>query len=200
MNNGTNGSGPTGFHFGFAQRGDTVTIAKGRKAPIGTVGEVIWKGESNYGTRVGVKDATGTVHWTASSNVVVTSRPAPPPAFVGRFAKGDAVRRVSDGKKGKVFWTGPDFKNPGQGRFGVRWAGAKSGEFVAEVDITEWTTKAKPVAKAAPKVLSAEEQYEADYQAAGGGDEGHNEDAHDYIHDYIDVAPVDGGGSVAGCA
>jgi hypothetical protein len=54
-------------------KGDTVTVVKGRKVPIGVTGTVIWVGESSFGytvtTRIGVKDAAGTVHWTAASNV-----------------------------------------------------------------------------------------------------------------------------------
>lgn len=62
-------------------KGKTVKFVKGRKVPKGTVGEVIWFGEGKkygygYGPapkRVGVKDAAGTVHWSAASNVAVVS-------------------------------------------------------------------------------------------------------------------------------
>ncbi len=188
--------------FGCAVKGDTVVVVKGRKVPKGTTGVVIWQGIGQYGTRVGVKDAAGVVHWTASSNVDVTDRPAPPPPFVGVFAKGDAVRRVSDGKKGKVFWAGEDKKDPSKGRFGVRWAGDKSGEFVAQDDITAWASaKAAPVATASAAVAtpatawgvpvtgnSDPADYDAEYeaeraaiQAEEGGDEGHDEAAHDFV-------------------
>jgi len=68
------------------RKGRTVKVVKGRKVPVGTVGTVIWYGEGkNFGPvpryrggwsttapmRVGVKDAAGTVHWTAASNVEV---------------------------------------------------------------------------------------------------------------------------------
>jgi hypothetical protein len=59
-------------------RGKTVKVVRGRKVPRGFVGEVIWYGEGKkygyYGSaplRVGVKDATGTVHWTDAKNVEV---------------------------------------------------------------------------------------------------------------------------------
>jgi hypothetical protein len=74
-------------------RGLTVKVVKGRKVPKGTTGTVIWVGEGKYfgptprykssawstagALRVGVKDAEGTVHWTAASNVEVLD-PAEP--------------------------------------------------------------------------------------------------------------------------
>lgn len=61
-------------------KGKTVTVVKGRKVPKGTTGEVIWVGAGKaYGyydrpsDRLGVKDAAGTVHWTAASNVEVVN-------------------------------------------------------------------------------------------------------------------------------
>ena len=53
----------------FALKGQTVTVVKGRKVPVGTTGEVFWVGEGKYGWRVGIKDAEGEVHWTAVTNV-----------------------------------------------------------------------------------------------------------------------------------
>ena len=53
------------------RKGATAEVFKGRKVAVGTRGTVIWMGESFYGTRVGLKDASGTVHWTAESNVRV---------------------------------------------------------------------------------------------------------------------------------
>jgi len=69
-------------------KGDQVRVVKGRKVPIGTAGIVIWKGEQSYGqsyprhgfahgpgfygqhvTRIGIKDAAGTVSWTSITNV-----------------------------------------------------------------------------------------------------------------------------------
>lgn len=68
------------------KRGRRVRVVRGRKVPRGTEGEVIWYGAGkNFGPvpryrggwstaapmRVGIKDAAGTVHWTAASNVEV---------------------------------------------------------------------------------------------------------------------------------
>lgn len=50
-------------------QGALCRVVKGRKVPKGLVGECFWIGESAYGTRVGLKDEHGTVHWTAASNV-----------------------------------------------------------------------------------------------------------------------------------
>jgi hypothetical protein len=62
-------------------------VVKGRKVAKGTEGTVIWVGEGKYygpvpryrstawstkgALRIGLKDAEGTVHWTAASNVEV---------------------------------------------------------------------------------------------------------------------------------
>lgn len=54
-------------------KGKDVTVVKGRKVPIGTTGNVFWLGQTQYGWRVGLKDANGTTHWTALSNVAVTN-------------------------------------------------------------------------------------------------------------------------------
>ncbi len=60
--------------------GKTATVVKGRKVAKGTTGTIIWVGAgksySYYDrgtTRVGLKDAAGTVHWTAASNVEVVN-------------------------------------------------------------------------------------------------------------------------------
>ena len=58
----------------------TVKVVKGRKVPIGTVGECFWmdaKCYSRYGdpwgiyTRVmiGIKDESGSIYWTALDNI-----------------------------------------------------------------------------------------------------------------------------------
>ena len=64
------------------ERGAVVRVVRGRKVPLGTVGDVIWVGFGRYGARVGVKDADGVVHWTARSNVALEAvnvlMPAPP--------------------------------------------------------------------------------------------------------------------------
>lgn len=52
-------------------KGVTAEVVKGRKVAKGTTGVVIWIGNGQYGERVGLKDADGNVHWTASSNVEV---------------------------------------------------------------------------------------------------------------------------------
>jgi hypothetical protein len=52
-------------------RGKMLKVFKGRKVPVGTTGECFWIGESRWGKRVGIKDAAGTVHWTAIDNVAV---------------------------------------------------------------------------------------------------------------------------------
>jgi hypothetical protein len=49
-------------------KGKLAKVVKGRKVPKGTTGTVIWMGAGNFGTRLGLKDAEGTVHWTAASN------------------------------------------------------------------------------------------------------------------------------------
>jgi hypothetical protein len=63
----------------------TVKVVKGRKVPIGTVGECFWMGgydNSKYGdpwgiyttVRIGIKDDDGNVYWTALDNVEVVSK------------------------------------------------------------------------------------------------------------------------------
>lgn len=55
-------------------KGKRVRVVRGRKVARGTEGVVIWRGVSNYGGyRVGIKDAAGTVHWTAEGNVEVAA-------------------------------------------------------------------------------------------------------------------------------
>ena len=52
-------------------KGKTLKVVKGRKVPKGTTGVCIWVGDGHWGRRVGLKDAAGTVHWTAATNVEV---------------------------------------------------------------------------------------------------------------------------------
>lgn len=52
-------------------KGRTIKVVSGRKVAKGTTGVCIWVGEGTYGERVGLKDAAGTVHWTALTNVAV---------------------------------------------------------------------------------------------------------------------------------
>lgn len=53
------------------RKGKTLQVVKGRKVPVGTTGECIWVGDGQWGTRVGIQDTAGNVHWTAVTNVVV---------------------------------------------------------------------------------------------------------------------------------
>ena len=62
-------------------KGSTATVVRGVKVPRGTTGVVIWTGETKYGWRVGIKDAAGTVHFTAMGNVEPAGAPAPPTGF-----------------------------------------------------------------------------------------------------------------------
>lgn len=52
-------------------KGKTLEVIKGRKVAKGTKGLCIWTGAGTWGKRVGLKDASGNVHWTALSNVRV---------------------------------------------------------------------------------------------------------------------------------
>jgi len=56
--------------------GRTLRVVKGRKVPVGTVGECFWTGNGNWGPRVGLRDAEGNTHWTALSNVEVVQNDA----------------------------------------------------------------------------------------------------------------------------
>lgn len=50
-----------------------VKVIRGRKVPIGTVGEVMWMGNSGYGESVGLRLLDGKVVFTAKRNVEVVS-------------------------------------------------------------------------------------------------------------------------------
>lgn len=59
-------------------KGSRVKIVKGRKVPVGTTGTVVWMGQSQYGTRVGISPSgvrMGKIYpdvvWTALTNVEV---------------------------------------------------------------------------------------------------------------------------------
>ena len=59
---------------GDMEKGQTVTVVKGRKVPKGTTGVVFWVGEDSYGKgRIGFKGTDGETYWTATSNVEVTA-------------------------------------------------------------------------------------------------------------------------------
>ena len=73
-------------------RGDRVVVARGVKVPRGTSGVVFWVGDTKYGLRVGLKDAAGTVHWTAMGNVDLADAPvAAPVAAVAAALASPAV-------------------------------------------------------------------------------------------------------------
>lgn len=74
-------------------KGSTVVVVKGVKVPRGTTGVAFWVGETKFGMRVGLKDAAGTVHWTAAGNVEsVAPVSYPTAAAAGEF--GPAVAAV----------------------------------------------------------------------------------------------------------
>ena len=54
-----------------ARVGKRLEVIRGRKVARGTTGECIWVGHGTYGPRVGIKDASGNVHWTSIDNVQV---------------------------------------------------------------------------------------------------------------------------------
>jgi len=54
------------------RKGMRVQVTRGRKVPIGTEGVLFWVGSTQFGKRIGFKDATDTVHWTAWGNFEFT--------------------------------------------------------------------------------------------------------------------------------
>lgn len=74
------------------RKGRTLRVVKGRKVPVGTEGVCIWLGDGNYGSRVGLKDASGTVHWTAATNTIAIDA-VPPEAPPARADLGGYPRR-----------------------------------------------------------------------------------------------------------
>ena len=125
------------------QKGKSVVVVKGRKVPHGVRGVVFWEGESNYGPRIGIKDAAGEAHWIAASNVEVVlpgfpddlcRSPQPPTGqtWSGILtlvtpkmpSKGEHVRTLDGSSEGKVFWVKGDrlgFR-VGPGKDDVVWA------------------------------------------------------------------------------
>jgi hypothetical protein len=96
--------------------GDTVKVVRGRKVPLGFVGQVTWIGDRGYGESVRISPENGEVKFTSTRNVEVVH-----PDFVGPgdwveyleslkpqptglLHKGSLVR-TRDGLEGKVFWT-----------------------------------------------------------------------------------------------
>ena len=51
-------------------KGSHVKVCKGRKVARGTEGTVFWIRDTHFGTKIGLKDADGTAHWTYAHNVV----------------------------------------------------------------------------------------------------------------------------------
>ena len=56
------------WHAEQVKKGSWVKVVKGRKVPIGTVGQVKWEGEGQWGWRV-LLDVNGEDVWTAGTNV-----------------------------------------------------------------------------------------------------------------------------------
>ena len=54
------------------RKGTMVKVVRGRKVPIGTEGKVFWVGTTQFGKRIGFKDAKDVTHWTAWGNFEVT--------------------------------------------------------------------------------------------------------------------------------
>jgi hypothetical protein len=54
------------------RKGMSVKVVRGRKVPVGTEGKLFWVGMTQFGKRVGFKDASDTVYWTAWDNIAFT--------------------------------------------------------------------------------------------------------------------------------
>lgn len=122
------------------EKGMSVEVYKGRKVPVGTSGSVIWAGFGTYGFRVGIKDDTGTVHWTAGSNVrVLVADKDPGESWVEYDERKQAEAAAVEAKRaarpqrfdlvvvldepefvGKVFWMSADGARCGIAREGAR--------------------------------------------------------------------------------
>jgi hypothetical protein len=104
-------------------KGKMLRVVKGRKVPVGTVGLCVWIGDSGYGTRVGIRDAAGAVHYTAVTNVEADAS-LPVPEEAAQAARpatcckrcGDAnVAWVKSARTGRFYliqWDGRSTKNP----------------------------------------------------------------------------------------
>lgn len=51
--------------------GRQIKVVKGRKVPIGTIGNCFWSDFGQYGLKVGLITKEGVKHFTAASNVVI---------------------------------------------------------------------------------------------------------------------------------
>lgn len=69
------------WEFEAVKKGKWVQVVKGRKVPKGTVGQVKWVGEGQWGMRLLMETLSGEEVWTALSNVeaLVESTVAPKP-------------------------------------------------------------------------------------------------------------------------
>lgn len=116
------------------RRGKVVVVARGRKVPKGTQGEVFWIGNNGYGDSVGLVLADGSKVFTALKNVdvmlgvdgkaVVAVKAASPVSVAGAavapagLGKGALV--VVRGSEARVFWVG-QAKNGTGLRLGVEY-------------------------------------------------------------------------------
>jgi len=108
--------------LGEVDKGSQVVVVAGRKLPIGTRGTVMWLGNGEFGTRVGIlTPGADNLVYTALRNVEAVYPGLPTgmsPAGGWQWLyeyiksplrhlprKGHKVRRRSDGSEGVVFWT-----------------------------------------------------------------------------------------------
>lgn len=152
-------------------KGRTVTVTKGRKVPVGTTGVVVWEGSDSYRgeARIGIKDASGHIHYTAASNATANVTKPDGLTWV-QFVEGQrASRPVKDagakilatGQVGLCFYVSDDrfgiavTSRKVQGRYvDVVWANA--GEAVRVEDPVTLPT-GTPEVKAAPVVKDEDE-------------------------------------------
>ena len=75
--------GPRQYSDCKFQKYDKVEVYKGRKVPVGTVGEVFWVSDvqvwgqgrfSNYNYSLGIKDDSGKVFWVTDTNCRLIER------------------------------------------------------------------------------------------------------------------------------
>lgn len=154
--------------------GSTVRVVKGRKVPVGTEGVVTWKGDDRYtgGTRIGIQDASGKVHYTNTDNAERIDVVKPESQTWSDFwyarqnnrpERGHMVRINVTGVTGKVFWqqatrigvaTTPN-KCP-DGRYAdIEWVMAEQVTVLTDAEATTaekaWEDKAGKVSKPAVK-------------------------------------------------
>lgn len=149
-------------------RGSTVRVIKGRKVPVGTEGEVVWKGDDRWsgGTRIGIKDASGKVQYTNSDNaertdVVKADDQTWTDYWQARNdnlpSKDSMVRVNKTGQVGKVFWMqgsrigvamSPDRDDSGK-HSEVEWHLVEGVTTLTDTAAAkaEWEAKATPVSK-----------------------------------------------------